>query len=180
MTDDDRGALLRLAREAIAAHLHGLPLPAPDPLPVMNLRAGVFVSLHNGSDLRGCIGHIEDDRPLSAAIPSSAVAAATADPRFPPLTPAELVAINIELSVLGPLEAITAPDQIEIGLHGLLVERGWRRGLLLPQVAVEWKWDAETFLVRTCHKAGLPEDAWKSGASLWRFSAEVFREDQTP
>jgi AmmeMemoRadiSam system protein A len=179
LTDDDRGALLRLARETIAAHLSGLPLPAPAPLPVLSLRAGVFVSLHNGFDLRGCIGHIEHDQPLSAAIPASAVAAATADPRFPPLTAPELAAISIELSILGRLEPLAEIHHIEIGQHGLLVEHGWRRGLLLPQVAVEWNWDAETFLARTCHKAGLPEDAWKSGASVWRFSAEVFGE-QSP
>jgi AmmeMemoRadiSam system protein A len=176
LSDDDRSALLRLAREAIAAHLSGLSRSAPPPRSILDLRAGVFVSLHKGSDLRGCIGHIENDQPLSTAIPTSAIAAATSDPRFPRLTPAELEATNIELSILGPLEPITGPHQIEIGQHGLLVERGWRRGLLLPQVAVEWNWDAEMFLARTCHKAGLPEDAWKSGASLWRFAAEVFGE----
>lgn len=176
LSEDERGALLRVAREAIAAHLRGVPRPVPVQLPVLDRRAGVFVSLHHGHDLRGCIGHIEDDQPLSAVIPASAVAAATSDPRFPPLTPAELDAISIELSILGPLVPITGPDQLEIGEHGLVVERGWRRGLLLPQVAVEWNWDAETFLARTCHKAGLPDEAWKSGTSIWRFAAEVFGE----
>jgi len=105
-----------------------------------------------------------------------AVAACSADPRFPPVTPAELEQIEIEISLLGPLEPITGPQEIEIGAHGLVVEMGWQRGLLLPQVATEWKWDAEAFLAHTCHKAGLPRDAWRHGAKVWRFEAEVFGE----
>jgi uncharacterized protein (TIGR00296 family) len=92
------------------------------------------------------------------------------------VTPGELADIDIELSILGPLESISAVEQIEIGRHGLLVELGWHRGLLLPQVATEWKWTRETFVAQTCHKAGLPPDAWKKGAQIWRFDAEVFGE----
>ena len=88
----------------------------------------------------------------------------------------EQVLTRIEISVLGPLEAIDGPSQIEVGRHGLVVELGWHRGLLLPQVATEWRWDAETFLAHTCHKAGLPRDAWKHGAKIFRFEAEVFGE----
>jgi uncharacterized protein (TIGR00296 family) len=104
------------------------------------------------------------------------VAAASRDPRFPPLTEPELSEIEVELSLLGPLEPIAGASDFDIGTHGLVVEHGWHRGLLLPQVATEWKWDRETFLAHTCQKAGLPTDAWKRGASLWRFSAEVFGE----
>ena len=86
----------------------------------------------------------------------------------------ELDAIAIEISLLGPLEPIAGPQDIDVGRHGLVVERGWQRGLLLPQVATEWRWDAETFLAQTCQKAGLPKDAWKNGAKVWRFEAEVF------
>ena len=86
----------------------------------------------------------------------------------------ELAGLEIEVSLLGPLEPIASPDDIEVGRHGLLVERDWQRGLLLPQVATEWRWDRETFLAQTCHKAGLPRDAWKQGARVWRFEAEVF------
>jgi AmmeMemoRadiSam system protein A len=172
----DRQRLLQLARGAIVAHLSGLPAPAADPSPIMDRRAGVFVSLHKGEALRGCIGHIEPDRPLSRAVPSSAIAAASTDPRFAPVTNDEMLELQIELSILGPLERIAGVDEIEIGRHGLLVEHGWNRGLLLPQVAVEWRWDPEAFLSQTCHKAGLPLDAWKAGATIWRFEAEVFSE----
>jgi uncharacterized protein (TIGR00296 family) len=86
--------------------------------------------------------------------------------------------VEIELSLLGPLEPVGGPSEIDIGRHGLVVERGWSRGLLLPQVATEWGWDVETFLAHTCRKAGLPDDSWKRGATLWRFEAEVFGEGQ--
>jgi uncharacterized protein (TIGR00296 family) len=105
-----------------------------------------------------------------------AVAAGSTDPRFPPITRTELDELDIEISLLGPLEPIAGPEDIAVGRHGLVVEMGWQRGLLLPQVATEWNWDAETFLSHTCHKAGLPRDAWKHGAKLWRFDAEVFGE----
>jgi len=171
----ERHRLLQLARDAIAASLAGLPAPVPAALPILDRRAGVFVSLHKERALRGCIGHIEADQPLARAIPSAAVAAASTDPRFEPMTVEELADVAIELSILGPLERITGVDEIEIGRHGLLVERGWNRGLLLPQVALEWGWDADEFLSQTCHKAGLPPDAWKD-ATIWRFEAEVFSE----
>jgi hypothetical protein len=88
----------------------------------------------------------------------------------------ELAGLEIEVSLLGLLEPVASPDDIEVGRHGLLVERDRQRGLLLPQVATEWRWDRETFLAQTCHKAGLPRDAWKQGAKVWRFEAEVFGE----
>jgi AmmeMemoRadiSam system protein A len=172
----ERQRLLQLARDAIGAHLSGLQAPSVASSPATERRAGVFVSLHKGDALRGCIGHIEPDHPLSRSIPSAAVAAATTDPRFAPVTAEELSGLQIELSILGPLERIAGVAEIEVGRHGLLVESGWRRGLLLPQVAVEWGWDAEAFLSQTCHKAGLPPDAWKSAAGVWRFEAEVFSE----
>jgi AmmeMemoRadiSam system protein A len=172
----ERQRLLQLARDAIVAHLSGLPAPAPAPSPIMDRRAGVFVSLHKGDALRGCIGHIEPDQPLSRAVSGSAIAAASTDPRFAPVTTEEMMELEIELSILGPLERIAGVGDFEIGRHGLVVERGWNRGLLLPQVAVAWGWDAEAFLSQTCHKAGLPLDAWKSAATIWRFEAEVFSE----
>jgi hypothetical protein len=171
----DRERLLQLARASIAAHLAGLPIPVVAPSPIMDRRAGVFVSLHKGRALRGCIGHVEPDQQLSRAIPNAAIAAASSDPRFAPMTSEELADVDIELSILGPLEQIGRAAGIEIGRHGLLVEHGWNRGLLLPQVAAEWGWDAEAFLAQTCHKAGLPLDAWKT-ATVWRFEAEVFSE----
>ena len=175
-SDADRALLLQLARDAIVAHVGAAPPPAPSLADVCARLGGAFVSLHNRGDLRGCIGHIEPNEPLGKVVPRCAVAAAATDPRFPPITPEELAQIDIEISLLGALEPIHGPEEIVVGRHGLVVELGWHRGLLLPQVATEWNWNAETFLVHTCHKAGLPRDAWKRGAQIWRFEAEVFGE----
>lgn len=178
-TDADRQLLLGIARDAISAHLHGAACP---PVPAQGGAAepgGAFVTLRNKGALRGCIGHVERDEPIGGVVARCAVAAATADPRFSPLTAAELAAITIELSLLGPLERVADVGEIEVGRHGLVVEMGSRRGLLLPQVATEWRWDREVFLEQTCHKAGLPREAWKGGAKIWRFEAEVFAEAET-
>jgi AmmeMemoRadiSam system protein A len=172
----DRALLLRLAREALAAHVGVAPAHVPGLSGPLAEPRGAFVTLHNHGELRGCIGHIEPTTPLGKVVPRCAVAAGTNDPRFPPITPTELDELDIEISVLAPLEPIAGPQDIDVGRHGLVVERDWQRGLLLPQVAVEWNWDAETFLAQTCHKAGLPRDAWKHGAKKWRFEAEVFSE----
>jgi AmmeMemoRadiSam system protein A len=175
-TDADRKMLLQLARDAITALVTGAAAPEAELAGAASRLAGVFVSLHKHGDLRGCIGHVEPDQPLARAVARYAVAAASADPRFPAITAAELADLDIELSILGPLEPVSSADDIEIGRHGLLVEMGWRRGLLLPQVATEWKWDRDAFIAQTCHKAGLPLDAWQKGAKVWRFEAEVFGE----
>ena len=173
---DDRLELLRLAREAVVAHVTGWPAPAPSDSPALDRPGAVFVTLHHRGELRGCIGHLDHHEPLGRVIVRCAIGACSTDPRFPPVAPFELEQLHVELSILGPLEAIAGPGDIEIGRHGLVVELLPRRGLLLPQVAVEWKWDAETFLAYTCRKAGLPRDAWRNGAGLWRFEAEVFGE----
>lgn len=172
----EREALLRLAREAIAAHVSGAPSPAVDICQAAINPGAAFVTLHNHGELRGCIGHVEADEPLGRVVARCAVAACSTDPRFPAVTKAEISELDLELSLLGPLEPIAGPDDFEIGRHGLVVEMGLHRGLLLPQVATEWKWDRETFLAQTCQKAGLPRDAWKRGAKMWRFEAEVFGE----
>ena len=139
-------------------------------------RGGVFVTIHRRGELRGCIGHLEPDDSLSRIVARCAVAACSDDPRFPAVTPDELPQIQIELSVLGPLEPAAGPSDVEVGRHGLVIEMGRLRGLLLPQVATEWHWDAATFLAQTCRKAGLPADSWRHGATVWRFEAEVFGE----
>ena len=177
-SEADRRLLLQLARQAITAHVNRQPVPAPDLTGVFAQPGAAFVSIHRHGDLRGCIGHIEANEPLGRVIVRCAVAACSTDPRFPSVTVTELVELELELSLLGPLEPIAGADDIEIGTHGLVVEQGWRRGLLLPQVATEWKWNRETFLAHTCHKAGLPMDAWRKGAKIWRFEAEVFSESQ--
>ena len=175
-SDADRVALLTLAREAIAAHVLKRAAPHVPASGAAAMPGGAFVTLHRFGQLRGCIGQIEADRTVGQVIARCAVAAATTDPRFPPVSPSELPELRIELSLLGPLEPIAGPADIEIGRHGLVVEMGSHRGLLLPQVATEWALDAAGFLAQTCDKADVPRDAWKHGASLWRFSAEVFGE----
>ena len=177
-TEADRLLLLRLARSAIHAHVSGAPLATLELAGIFGRRGGAFVSLHAGRTLRGCIGHLDAADPLGRVIPRCAVAACSEDPRFPSVTESELATIEIELSLLAPFEPITGPGDFEIGRHGLAVEDGWYRGLLLPQVATEWSWDADTFLAHTCRKAGLPVDGWKNGVKLWRFEAEVFGESQ--
>jgi AmmeMemoRadiSam system protein A len=176
-SDEDRALLLRIAREALAAHVGTSPAHVLGETPILTRPGGAFVTLHTSDgELRGCIGQIEPTMPLGKVVPRCAVSAGTRDPRFPPITSSELDALEIEISLLGPLEPITGPEDIVIGRDGLVVERGWQRGLLLPQVAVEWGWDADAFLAHTCRKAGLPPEAWKQDAKLWRFEAEVFSE----
>ena len=172
--ESERRLLLQIAREAIAAHVSGAAPPAI--ALELDRRSGAFVTLHKRGELRGCIGHIEADDSIGRVVERCAVAASSTDPRFPAVSPAEVAELSIEVSLLGPLEPISGPEAIEIGRHGLVVEKGWHRGLLLPQVATEWKWDAQQFLAQTCRKAGLAHDAWREGAKLWRFEAEVFGE----
>lgn len=175
-SDADRRLLLEIAREAIAAHVHRRPMPDVAPAALHERCAGVFVTLHRAGELRGCIGHLETDAALPRVVVQCAIGACSADTRFPPVSLVEVEQLHIEISLLGPLETITASQEIEVGRHGLVVEQGRRRGLLLPQVAAERRWDPDTFLSQTCRKAGLPPDAWKRGASIWRFGAEVFGE----
>jgi AmmeMemoRadiSam system protein A len=176
--ESDRRLLLKIARDAVVAHVSGAALATIEPIALAGRRGAAFVTLHKRSgELRGCIGHLEPDRFLPDVVAQCAVAACSADPRFPPVAPTELADLEIELSLIGPLEPIAGADEIEIGRHGLVIEQGWRRGLLLPQVATEWTWDRQQFLAQTCRKAGLPQDAWQHGASIWRFEAEVFGEE---
>jgi len=173
--ETDRRRLLQIAREAITAHVSGAPAVELSACPSLERPGGAFVSIHHGGELRGCIGLLEAQS-LLRVVRDCAVAACSADPRFTPVSADELVALEIEVSVLGSFEPIASPDDIEVGRHGLLVEQEGQRGLLLPQVATEWRWDRETFLAQTCNKAGLRRDAWKQGAKVWRFEAEVFGE----
>jgi AmmeMemoRadiSam system protein A len=172
----DRLRLLQIARYAIMAHATGAAPPEHAVESLASRRGGAFVTLHKAGDLRGCIGHLEADDLLTTVVARCAVAASSADPRFPSVGHSELSLIEIEISVLGVFERIDGPTDVEIGRHGVLVEHGRQRGLLLPQVAVEWKWDAATFLDQTCQKAGLPAEGWRNGATAWRFEAEVFSE----
>jgi AmmeMemoRadiSam system protein A len=175
--ETDRRALLSIARAAIVAHTSGLvPSPAAAASDALAVCRGAFVTLHTRGELRGCIGHVEADEPVASVVSRCAILACSADNRFAAVSVEEVALLQIELSLLGPLVPITNVDEIEIGRDGLVVEHRWHRGLLLPQVAIEWQWDREIFLAQTCRKAGLPGDAWKRGARLWRFEAEVFAE----
>jgi uncharacterized protein len=170
----DRQRLLALARAALEARVRRQP---PPPMPdggALDLRRGAFVSIHHRGDLRGCLGRLDDDQRLGEVVAHLGAAVADSDPRFPIVTSEELVDIAIDISVLSREEEVRSVDAIEVGRHGLIIERGMRRGLLLPQVAAEHGWDRETFLAQTCIKAGLAPDAWKEGARILVFEAEVF------
>ncbi len=173
----ERQTLLAFARETIAAKLEGRPAP---PMPdAGHTRSGAFVTITVAGDLRGCIGHPAGERPLVEVIRECAVASAIEDPRFSPMTADELPDAEIEISVLGPIEPVSDVADIDVGRHGLIVEQGLWRGLLLPQVATEHHWDRDTFLAHTCRKAGLPVTAWRTGAKIFKFEAEVFSEALT-
>jgi AmmeMemoRadiSam system protein A len=177
----DRAALLALARRTIVAHLEGRLLPPTDDLPgSLRVARDAFVTLRVDGRLHGCIGRLEADRPLFEIVTVCAVGAATEDPRFLPLAIGDLERLKVEISVLSHPLVVESVDQIEAGRHGVIVSRGRRQGLLLPQVAIEQGWDRTTLLRQTCRKAGLPSDAWEHGARLRIFEAEVFAEESAP
>lgn len=180
LTDEHRKTLLTIARESIVTVLAGrLPeLKASDFHEALHRPAGAFVTLKTlEGDLRGCIGSIRAIEPMYRAVSSSAVAAATRDPRFRPVRTHELRGLDLEISVMGPLEVVTDIDEIVCGRDGLIISRGHYAGLLLPQVATEYGWRREEFLDHTCMKAGLPPGSWRSpDTRIERFSAEVFGE----
>jgi AmmeMemoRadiSam system protein A len=170
---------LALARRALEAAVRGLGAPAVPREATLEARRGAFVALHAGSELRGCLGHIPCDRPLAAVVAHMAAAVAHEDRRFAPVTPEELAAIRIEISVLGEPSALVPRDPrgIAIGRDGLIVRQRDALGLLLPQVALEQGWTAEAFLSATCRKAGLAADAWRQGGvEVLTFQADVFGE----
>jgi AmmeMemoRadiSam system protein A len=174
-SQEERELLLALAHRSIALALEGRSVDAIPPTAHLAEPRGVFTTLHLEGRLRGCIGYVQPVQALYATVAEAARAAALDDPRFAPVKPAEAPLLKIEISVLSPLQPIR-PEEIVIGQHGLVVTRGGRRGLLLPQVPVEWGWGRDAFLAQTCMKAGLPPDAWRHGAQLQGFTAEVFGE----
>ncbi len=174
---EERARLLQIAREAIAAHVSRQSAVDSQQSTVDSRSAGVFVTIYHAGELRGCIGHLEADQPLPASVARCAVAACSEDPRFPAITASELPEIRVEISVLGPMEPAGGPSDVEVGRHGLMVEMGRLRGLLLPQVATERQWNAVMFLSQTCRKAGLAPDVWQHSATVWRFEADVFGDD---
>jgi hypothetical protein len=178
LTEAQREELLALARATIAGYLETDSLPdyeTDDPLLVR--RSGAFVTLKERGELRGCIGHTRADLPLYQVVQQVAVSAATADPRFPPLTAEGLRDVSVEISVLSPFRRVTDVEQIRVGEHGLMIYKDNRRGLLLPQVPVEQGWDRTEYLDNLCLKAGLVAGCWQERATLYAFTAIVFGED---
>jgi|SRR5271156_25905 AmmeMemoRadiSam system protein A len=176
----DKQSLLELARRSLTLAVQGRESGQPlSSLPENEIRpqaAGAFVTLRHRGRLRGCIGQLSTNISLAQIVAHCAKSAALEDPRFDPVHPEELDEIEIELSVLSPPENVTV-EQIEIGKHGLLVSRGWERGVLLPQVAEQFHWSAQRFLEETCAKAGFEKDAWQDPATrIQAFTAEVFSE----
>ncbi len=179
LSPEERRFLLDCARQNIRSHLlAGADFAVNEEKVPTGCRRerGVFVTLKKRDELRGCIGFIRADKPLYRAVMEAAFNAAFNDPRFPRLEKGELEQVSIEISVLTPPAPVGSPDDVVVGRDGLIVEQGRHRGLLLPQVPVEWGWSREEFLVNTCRKAGLPDYSWKHGAKIYAFQAEIFGE----
>ena len=172
-SQDERLVLLGVAHESILSALEKREIPLEPPSEHLAEPRGVFTSLHLRGELRGCVGYVLPVSPVYRAVAETARAAAFEDTRFYPVRREEAPQLEIELSILSPPQAIRA-EEIEIGRHGLLISMSGHRGLLLPQVPVEHHWDRTTFLEQTCRKAGLPLDAWKNGATIEAFGAEIF------
>lgn len=178
LNQEHKKTLLKIARESITSAVHGRKLPEyKTNETALNSNCGAFVTLHIKGNLRGCIGNITAETPLWETVRNMAVESALRDPRFYPLTPNELNKVDIEISVLSPLKKIKDPEEIKVGKHGLLIKRGFYQGLLLPQVATDYKWDRIQFLEQTCYKAGLNKNCYKERATeIFVFSAIVFGE----
>jgi AmmeMemoRadiSam system protein A len=182
LTAEEKKELFRIAHLSIEAEVRGLPKPKFAPLtPRLAELRGVFVTLKEKGQLRGCIGYIEGIKPLYLAVAEMAVAAATGDPRFPEVTENELPHLEYEISVLTPKRQIGKPEEFIPGQHGIIVQRGGRSGVFLPQVAAEEGWNREQTLNYLCaHKAGLLQDAWRDKETkLFVFEAEVLEEKDT-
>jgi MEMO1 family protein len=178
LTMDEKKELIALAKETIDKCVKGQRITDYAPKnEILKRICGAFVTIHKKGDLRGCIGHIIATEPLYKTVQDMAVSAALQDPRFMPVSKEELPLLDIEISVLSPFEIVKDIEEIQVGVHGLMISKGGYRGLLLPQVATEYNWDRETFLQQTCRKAGLPNNAYKDpNAVIEKYSAIVFGE----
>lgn len=175
LKEEEKEILKKIAKDAIEGVLFGKEETIPSIPQRLKEMGGAFVTLKKKGRLRGCIGYIREIMPLYKTVREAAIHAAFHDPRFEPLRKEEWPEIEIEISVLTPMKRIESPEEIEIGKHGLYIERGPYSGLLLPQVATEYGFDRITFLEETCLKAGLERNAWKSKeTNIYIFSAEVF------
>jgi AmmeMemoRadiSam system protein A len=173
---DDQRRLLDLARRALEARVRHAGVPDIDGSLAPEVRRGAFVSIFHDGELRGCLGRLDSQLPIARLVAQLAQAVADSDPRFDRVTPQELAGIGLEISVLTREREIASVEEIELGRHGLIVEQGTNRGLLLPQVPTEHGWDRDAFLDHTSLKAGLAADAWRRGARIFVFEAQVFGE----
>jgi len=183
LNNNEQQTLIRIARDTLRLYLTKQQVPSLSDYPVtaaLQRQCGVFVTLKNknNGELRGCIGYIYGEKPLREAVRDCTVESATRDRRFAPMQAGEEQTVLIEISVLTPPKKIDTITEIEIGKHGLIISRGMHRGVLLPQVPLEWGWNREDFLNAICQKAGLPQGAWKEGAELFTFTAQVFKEQE--
>lgn len=180
LNKNEKQFLLQLARKSIYSYLKNEKRAIEDYYSKnLETPSGAFVTLHLKGALRGCIGYVKPHKPLQDAIVDLAISAAFSDPRFPALSEQEYPDVELEISVLTPLEQIFGLAEIDIGRDGLLIKNGFNEGLLLPQVATEYNWDAQTFMEQTCHKAGLASDAWQQDETdIFSFSAIIFDESQ--
>ena len=181
LNKDQQIKLLKLARKTIADKLGIAEIPEEPSFEddVFKEKCGAFVTIHIKGDLRGCIGYIEGVKSIPETVKDMASASAFSDPRFSSLTPDEYKKIDIEISILSPVEKVNDLNEIVVGRDGLIISRGFSRGLLLPQVPVEQGWDRDTFLSHLCYKAGLPADSWsKPDIVIEKFSAQVFSENE--
>jgi AmmeMemoRadiSam system protein A len=172
---DERKVLLRLAHDAILSTLERREIGLDPPTDHLNQPRGAFTTLYLHGELRGCVGYVLPVSPVYRAVADTARAAAFEDTRFQPVTLPGARELEIELSILSPPKPIAA-EEVEVGRHGLFISMSGHRGLLLPQVPVEHRWNRTTFLEQTCRKAGLPLDAWQKGATMEAFTAEIFGE----
>jgi len=179
LTQTDATNLLRIAREAIDHQIKSMEYsPKLREEKALSECSGCFVTIKQNGQLRGCIGNFVSEQPLYREVATMAVAAASNDPRFPPLTRNDLGHFELEITVLSPLEKISDIKEIEIGTHGIYIIKGLNRGVLLPQVAAEYGWDRETFLQQTCIKAGLIEDTWQSpNTEIYIFSGQIVNKE---
>jgi AmmeMemoRadiSam system protein A len=175
----EKEVLLNIARKSIESWVReGTPYIEPREEKNLNKRSGCFVTIKQDDQLRGCIGNFQSELPLFREVAEIAAASASKDPRFYPMREEDLKDFTLEISVLSPLHKIEDIEEIEVGRHGIYLEKGFYRGVLLPQVATEHGWDRDTFLKQTCLKAGLPTDAWQAEDSeIYIFSAEIFGEE---
>lgn len=177
-TQEEQKILLKIAREAIEQYLKLGLIPKFEVPEKLKEKRAVFVTLKKDEELRGCIGHLEPQYSLAEAVAKMAIAAATQDDRFLPITLEELPKIKIEISVLSPLKKISDLNQIKLGEHGVIVKQGLRGGTFLPEVAKEFNYNLEEFLNVLCfHKAGLPKDAWRDPKTeIYIFTTEKIKE----